>query len=98
MSKANDRSKRARKGQKKREQHQRKNCVRDTAGNGKKSMRGEPEYYKELKKLATFSLTPTAKAGLNALSRIRSLSMSEFIERIARGMIKLTNEEGLEDM
>jgi hypothetical protein len=61
-------------------------------------MRGEPEYYNELKKLATFSLTPTAKSGLNSLSRNRSISMSELIERIGRGLIRITDEEGLENI
>lgn len=98
MSKSNYRSKTAKKGKKNREQHQRKICKRDAAGSGKKSVRGEPEYYSELKKLATFSLTPTAKSGLNFLSKFRSISMSELIERIGRGMIKLADEQGSENM
>lgn len=98
MSKSTHRSKTTRKGQTKREQHQRKACVRDQSGKGKKCMRGEPEYYSELKKLATFSLTPTAKSGLNLISRNRSISMSELIERIGRGIIKITDEEGSENI
>ena len=69
----------------KREPHQKKKVPTQ------KSMRGRPEYYSELKKLATFSLTPTAKAGLNLLSRTRSISMSELIEQIGREVIKLAD-------
>jgi hypothetical protein len=92
MAKSIDSSKNAGKGQKNREEHQRKVCVKNEDGTGEKSMRGEPEYYNELKEIATFSLTPTGKSGINSLSRIRSLSMSEFIERIGRGIIKLADE------
>jgi hypothetical protein len=60
------------------------------AQKGKKSMRGQPEYYEEIKQRFTFSLTPTAKAGLNQLSESLSLSMSELIEQIGRGRIQLT--------
>jgi len=49
MSKSAHRSKITRKGQRIREQHQRKICARDEAGKGKKSIRGEPEDYNELK-------------------------------------------------
>lgn len=61
-------------------------------------MRGEPEYYSELKKATTFTLTPTAKLGLNSLGRIRSISMSELIERIGRGIIKLVDEQASENI
>lgn len=98
MFKSSSGSKTTRKKQKNREQHQQKACVRNEAGQGKKSMRGEPEYYSELKEIASFSLTPTARAGLNALSRIRSISMSELIERVGRGTLKLTDENDLGDI
>lgn len=98
MAKSVYRSKTSGKGQKNREQHQRKVCVRNEDGTGEKSMRGEPEYYNELKEMATYSLTPTAKSGINSLSRTRSISMSELIERIGRGVIKLADEEGLENI
>ena len=94
MSKSTHRSKITRKDQRIREQHQRKICTRDEAGKGKKSTRGEPEDYNELKKQATFGITPTAKAGLNSLSKSRLISMSELIERIGRGTIELAKEQG----
>ncbi len=56
-------------------------------------MRGQPEYYEEVKERSTFSLTPTAKTGLNQLSRSLSLSMSELIEQIGRGHIQLLGIE-----
>lgn len=98
MAKSINRSKTTGKGQKNREQHQRKVCVKNEDGTGEKSMRGEPEYYNELKGTATFSLTPTGRLGINSLSRIRSISMSELIERIGRGIIKLADDKGLEDI
>jgi len=91
MFKSTDRSRTTKKGQKTREQHQRKTCVKNDAGEGRKSKRGEPEYYDELKNRSTFSITSTAKTGINLLSRARSLSMSELIERIGRGTIKLVD-------
>jgi len=98
MPKSTRRSKTTKGSQSKREQHQRKVCIRGESGHGTKSMRGEPELYSEMKGFATFSLTPTAKSGLNSLSRNRSISMSELIERIGRGIIKIANEEGLENI
>lgn len=92
MSKSVHRSKTTKKGQNRRAQHQKKTCVRDEDGNGKKSTRNQPEYYDEVKQSSTFSITPTAKAGLNSLSQTLSISMSELIEQIGRGIIKLIDE------
>jgi hypothetical protein len=50
-------------------------------------MRGQPEYYDEIKKIASFSITPTAIEGLKKLSSDLNLSRSEMIERIGRGVL-----------
>ena len=50
-----------------------------------KSMRGVPEtVYGELKKITSFSLTPTAYEKLKQLSQELNLSASELLERLAR--------------
>jgi hypothetical protein len=56
---------------------------------GVKSMRGQPEVYDELKKIFSFSLTPTARAGLDQLSEQLNISRSELIERIGRGLLTI---------
>jgi hypothetical protein len=56
---------------------------------GKKSMRGQPEIYSELKKIASFSLTPTAIEGLKQLSSQLNISRSEVLERIGRGVFTI---------
>jgi len=62
---------------------------------GIKSMRGQPEIYNELKKIASFSITPTAKAGLAKLSAVRNISASELIEQIGRGIISLSDADSI---
>ncbi len=57
---------------------------------GRKSMRGQPEVYDELKKIASFSITPTAQSGLDKLSEQFNISRSELIERIGRGILTIT--------
>ncbi|MEP0924827.1 hypothetical protein [Leptolyngbya sp. ST-U4] len=57
---------------------------------GIKSMRGQPEVYDELKKVSSFSITPTAKSGLDQLSQQLNISRSELIERIGRGLLTIT--------
>ncbi|MBD2254451.1 hypothetical protein [Nostoc parmelioides] len=56
---------------------------------GLKSMRGQPETYDELKKIVSVSLTPTALAGIDKISRDYMISRSEFLERIGRSIIRL---------
>lgn len=57
---------------------------------GVKSMRGQPEVYDELKKIVSFSITPTAQVGLEQLSEQLNISRSELIERIGRGRLTIT--------
>ncbi|OKH29999.1 hypothetical protein NIES2101_42790 [Calothrix sp. HK-06] len=57
--------------------------------NGQKSLRNVPEMYDEIKKSVSLSLTPTAVKKLDILAGNMSLSRSEFIEQIARGIIKI---------
>jgi hypothetical protein len=52
-------------------------------------MRGQPEIYKELKKIASFSLTPTAIEELKQLSSQLNISRSEVLERIGRGVFTI---------
>ncbi|MBW4542278.1 MAG: hypothetical protein KME43_24545 [Myxacorys chilensis ATA2-1-KO14] len=55
-----------------------------------KSMRGVPDNpYGELKRNVTVSLTPTAQAGLEQLSRDRQVSRSELFEQLGRGRLIL---------
>lgn len=68
----------------KRQQHEKK-----PPRKGVKSMRGQPEMYNELKKIFSFSLTPTARAGLEQLSEQLNISRSELIERIGRGLLTI---------
>ncbi len=57
---------------------------------GMKSMRGQPEMYNELKKVTSFSITPTAQLGLKQLSEQLNISCSELIERIGRGVFTIS--------
>jgi len=52
-------------------------------------MRGQPEVYDELKKIASFCITPTAIEGLKQLSSQLNISRSELIERIGRGVLTI---------
>lgn len=52
-------------------------------------MRGQPESYDEIKKVASFSITPTARQGLKQLSSQLNISRSELIERIGRGLFTI---------
>ncbi|MEP0811380.1 hypothetical protein [Coleofasciculus sp. FACHB-SPT9] len=56
---------------------------------GRKSMRGQPEAYDELKKIVSLSLTPTALAGLDESSARLNISRSELVERIGRGLLTI---------
>jgi hypothetical protein len=58
---------------------------------GIKSLRGKPELYDEVKKIVSICLTPTALAGLDKLSKKRSISRSELIERVGRYLIELSD-------
>ena len=72
-----------------RQPHQKKPAIH------RKSTRGKPEIYDELKKNATFCLTPTAIDGLDQLSASLNISRSEFIERVGRGLLKVLIDESL---
>ena len=54
---------------------------------GKKGMRGQPLVYNELKKACTFTLTPTAKTWWAELAQAEGCSISEAMERAARGSL-----------
>ena len=71
--------------ERKRKQHEKKPVQK-----GRKSLRGQPEIYDEIKKIASFSITPTAINGLRKISSELNLSRSELIERIGRGVFAIT--------
>jgi hypothetical protein len=56
---------------------------------GIKSIRGRPEMYSEVKVSVCLALTPTAIDKLDDLAKSKQLSRSEFVEQIARGLIKI---------
>jgi hypothetical protein len=62
---------------------------------GKKSMRGEPEMYDEIKEIVSHSLTPTARKGLEILSKGLGISRSEVVEQVGRGRLRVTGLEPL---
>lgn len=64
---------------------------------GEKAMRGKPQVYDELKKDATFSLTPTAIDSLTELAKKFECSRSELIERFARGTLPIDGRPGLRE-
>ncbi|WP_190571063.1 hypothetical protein [Nostoc parmelioides] len=57
---------------------------------GVKSMRNQPEIYDELKKIVSFSITPTANSGLAKISEKLCISKSELIERIGRNLLTIS--------
>lgn len=56
---------------------------------GKKTTRGAPEMYEEVKGRVNLSLTRAGVEGLDALASTFGLSRSELVERIGRGLIPL---------
>jgi hypothetical protein len=54
-----------------------------------KSMRGRPEMYSEVKTSVCLALTPTAIVKLDELAKSLQLSRSDFVERVARGLISI---------
>ena len=64
---------------------------------GKKTSKGYPELYDEVKKRVNLSLTPTAIAGLDELSQELDLSRSELVEQIGRGLIPLAEQKSLSE-
>lgn len=61
------------------------------AQKGKKSTRGRPEIYSEVKTTVCLALTPTAIVKLDELAKSAQLSRSEFVEQIARGLINIVS-------
>jgi hypothetical protein len=58
-----------------------------------KGERGRPELYDEVKGKMALSLTRTAIKGLDQLAVLHGVSRSEFVERIGRGIILVSNQE-----
>ena len=59
----------------------------------KKCKRGEALFYSEMKERMALSLTPTAKQFLEKLAELEMCSISEVIERWARGRLHTKPEE-----
>ncbi|MDJ0569937.1 MAG: hypothetical protein QNJ53_12950 [Pleurocapsa sp. MO_192.B19] len=64
---------------------------------GQKKLKGIPEIHNEVKKRVNLSLTPTAIAGLDKLSKSINLSRSELVEQIGRGLIPLVEQVSLSE-
>jgi hypothetical protein len=75
------------KGRKRQEYEKKPTCK------GRKSMRGQPELYDEIKKITSFCMTPTAIEGLKQLSSQLNISRSELLERIGRGLFTITDTD-----
>jgi ribosomal protein L16/L10AE len=54
---------------------------------GKKSQRGQAELYDQVKKTATFSITPSAIENLRLTAERLGISRSEVIERYCRHLL-----------
>lgn len=57
------------------------------------SQPGVPELYEEPKKRFNLALTPTAKSALDKRAEELGISTSELIERFARGLVGLPQQE-----
>jgi hypothetical protein len=57
------------------------------ATKGKKSIKGEPELYDEVKTALNLRMTPTAKELLKKKAEERGLTSSELVERFARDLL-----------
>jgi hypothetical protein len=60
---------------------------------GKKRVKGEPLFYDEVKKDTIFMLTNTARQQLDTRARELGISRSELVERFARGLLVLPEQE-----
>ena len=70
----------------------------EAARKGIKTVKGQPVFYGEKKKRVNFTLTPTALEELEKFAQALNLSVSEFIERIGRGIIPvLVNDAGVQE-
>jgi len=63
---------------------------------GTKTSKGQPIFYSEKKQRVNLTLTPTASEGLEKFAQALNLSVSEFIERIGRGLIPVLAKESVE--
>lgn len=60
---------------------------------GKKRVKGEPLFYDEVKKDTIFMLTNTARQQLDTRAKELGISRSELVERFARGLLVLPEQE-----
>jgi hypothetical protein len=63
---------------------------------GNKTARGQPAFYSEKKQRVNLTLTPTATKELEKSAQALNLSISEFVERIGRGIIPVLSEKSVE--
>lgn len=68
----------------------------EAARSGIKTSKGKPIFYAEKKRRVNLTLTPTASEGLEKFAQALNLSVSEFIERIGRGLIPVLAKDSVE--
>lgn len=68
----------------------------EAARRGIKTAKGQPIFYAEKKQRVNLTLTPTASEGLEKFAQPLNLSVSEFMERIGRGIIPVLVEDSVE--
>ncbi len=61
----------------------------------KKSMRGQPEMYEQIKKCVSHAITLKATKGLGIISKHLGISRSEVVEQIGRGILRIPELEAL---
>ena len=81
------------KNKNKKKKDTRSQYARKKGKKGHKSSRGVPEDYDQVKKPVSFGITPKSHQGIKEQSEELGLSMSEFIEQIGRGKLKLSKDE-----
>ena len=70
--------------------------VPQTPRKGIKTSKGQPIFYAEKKQRVNLTLTSTAIEELEKLAQALNLSVSEFVERIGRGIIPVLLESSFE--
>lgn len=55
--------------------------------------RGKPDIWDEVKRHVAVALTPTGVRGVDAIAESMSLSRSELIEQIGRGLLRVVKNE-----
>jgi len=62
----------------------------------RQSLKNVPDYWDELKRTYSMTLTPTSAANLDAIAQQLEISRSELVEQIGRGIIGLKLDKEVE--